>query len=89
MSEGRKRLAIVFLAVAVGLLAGALLTEILRFALPTGVVRTFFMKEIAFGIKPMNVNLALFDFTFGFNFRFSFLSLVAIGLTVYYFKWWL
>jgi len=89
LSEGRKRFAIVFLAVVVGLLAGGLLTEILRFALPTGVVKTFFMKDVAFGLKTIEINLGLIDFTFGFNMRFSFLSLVAIGLTVYYFKWWL
>lgn len=89
MSEGRKRFAIVFLAVVVGLLAGALLTEILRFTLPTGVVKTFFMKEVAFGLNTLNVNLGLIDFTFGFTMRFNFLALVAIGLTVYYFKWWL
>ncbi len=89
MSEPRKKLAVVFLAVAVGILAGALLTEILTFALPTGVVKTFFMKEVEFGIDPIHVDLALIEFTFGFTLAFNFIALVAIALTVYYFKWWL
>lgn len=79
----------VLLAVIVGLLVGALVTELLGFVLPTGVVRTFFMKEVSFGLKPTTVDLALFEFTFGFGLRFNFVALVAIGLTVYYFKWWL
>jgi len=89
VSDNRKRFAVVLLAVVVGLLAGALLTELLGFVLPTGVVKTFFMKEIGFGIDPVHVDLALVEFTVGFRMYFNFVSLVAIGLTVYYFKWWL
>ncbi|MCK5832918.1 DUF4321 domain-containing protein [bacterium] len=89
MSEGRKRFAVVLLAVVVGLLAGALITEILKFILPIGVVKTFFMKEVGFGLNPMEIDLAIIQFTFGLRMSFNFVSLVAIGLTVYYFKWWL
>ena len=89
MSEARKRFAVVFLAVVVGLLVGALLTELLRFILPTGVVKTFFMKEVGFGLNPVHIDLALVELTFGFRMYFNFVALVAIGLTVYYFKWWL
>lgn len=89
MSEKRKRFAVVLLAVVVGLLVGALVTEILRFVLPIGVVKTFFMKEVAFGIDPMHVDLALVEFTVGFRMDFNFVSLVAIAVTVFYFKWWI
>ena len=89
MSDGRKTFAVVFLAVVVGILAGALLTEILELVLPTGVVKTFFMKEVKFGIDPIHVDIALMEFTFGFTFSFNFIALIAVALTVYYFKWWL
>jgi len=77
------------MAVIVGILVGALLTEILAFILPTGVVKTFFMKEIGFGMDPIHIDLALFELTFGFTLHFNFIAVVAIALTVYYFKWWL
>ncbi|MGC9315909.1 MAG: DUF4321 domain-containing protein [bacterium] len=79
----------VLLAVVVGIVAGALLTAILEFILPTGVVKTFFMKEVRFGIDPIHVDLVLMEFTLGFRFALNFLALIAIALTVYYFKWWI
>ncbi|RKZ31696.1 hypothetical protein DRQ36_01105 [bacterium] len=89
MSEVRHKFAVVFLAVVVGILVGALLTEILTFILPTGVVKTFFMKEVGFGFDPVHIDLALLEFTFGFTFHFNFIAIIAVALTVYYFKWWL
>jgi len=89
LSERRKKFAVVLLAVIVGLIAGALITELLRFILPIGVVKTFFMKEVAFGLRTLTIDLALLELTFGFKLRFNFVSLVAIGITVYYFKWWI
>ncbi len=79
----------VLLAVVVGIVAGALLTAILEFILPTGVVKTFFMKEVRFGIDPIHLDLVLMEFTLGFRFALNFLALIAIALTVYYFKWWI
>lgn len=79
----------VLLAVVVGIVAGALLTAILEFILPTGVVKTFFMKEVRFGIDPIHVDIVLMEFTLGFRFALNFLALIAIALTVYYFKWWI
>jgi len=89
LSEERKKFAVVFLAVVVGILAGALLTEVLSFVLPTGVVKTFFMKEVKFGIDPIHVDLALIEVTFGFTFGFNFIAIIMVALTIYYFKWWL
>lgn len=89
LAESRKRFAVVLLAVVVGILAGALLTTILDFILPTGVVKTFFMKEVKFGIDPIHVDIALIEFTIGFRFSFNFVALITIALTVYYFKWWI
>lgn len=89
MAENRKKFAVVFLAVVVGILVGALLTELLMFVLPTGVVRTFFSKEVDFGIDPVHMDLALIELTFGFQLKFNFIALISIALTVYYFKWWL
>jgi len=89
VSEGKRRFAVVLLAVVVGVLAGSLITEIIRLILPTGVVKTFFMKEVAFGIDPIHLDLALFELTFGFTFHFNFVAMIAVAVTVYYFKWWL
>jgi hypothetical protein len=89
LSENRKRFAVVLLAVVVGILAGALLTAILDFILPTGVVKTFFMKEVRFGMDPIHVDIVLLEFTLGFRFAFNFIALISIALTVYYFKWWI
>ncbi len=77
------------LAVVVGIVAGALLTTILEFILPTGVVKTFFMKEVKFGLDPIHIDLALIELTFGFKFAFNFIALISVALTVYYFKWWI
>jgi hypothetical protein len=88
LPEEKKRITVLLLALAVGFLTGALVTEILLFVLPTGVVKTFFSKQVSWGIDPIHVNLALFEFTFGLTFHFNFLALLAIAVTVYYFKWW-
>lgn len=89
MSENRRRFAVVLLAVVVGIVAGALITAILEFILPTGVVKTFFMKEVRFGIDPIHVDVVFMELTFGFRFAFNFIALITIALTVYYFKWWI
>lgn len=90
MAEIKKsKIVVLFLAVAVGILTGAILTELLGFILPVGVVKTFFMKQVGFGIDPIRIDLALFEITFGIKLYFNFIALVAVALTIYYFKWWL
>ncbi len=83
------RTALLIVAILTGLLIGGLLGELVAYFLPTGVVKTFFMKSINFGFKPVEINLAVISFTIGFQMKFNFVSLVAVILTIYYFKWWL
>jgi len=85
----KSKVVVLFLAVVIGILSGAIITELLGLILPVGVVKTFFLKEVGFGIDPIRIDLALFEVTLGLRLHFNFISLVAVALTIYYFKWWL
>ena len=77
------------IAVIIGFLSGALVSELLRMVLPTGVVKDFLVKSVSFGFEPSTINLGLMTFTIGINFTFTIVSLLIIVGIVYYFKWWL
>ncbi len=76
-------------ALAVGIVSGALVSELLKMILPTGVVKDFLTKEVAFGFKPITIDLAALKITFGLSLSFTVISLLFVLAVVYYFKWWL
>lgn len=83
------RTVLLIVSIIVGLIIGGLLGELISYVLPTGVVKTFFLKSVDFGFEPVKVDLVILSFTFGFKMEFNFISLVSIVIIIYYFKWWL
>ena len=78
-----------FLAVFIGLIAGALISELLGLILPTGVVKDFLITTVNFGFEPVLLNIGAIKFTFGLSFSFTVVSFLIVIAMVYYFKWWL
>ncbi len=76
-------------ALVVGMVSGALVSELLKMILPTGVVRDFLTYQINFGIDTITLNLAVIKVTFGITFGFTVVSLLIVAAVVYYFKWWI
>lgn len=89
MVWSKHKFAAFMLAVVVGLIAGALISELLQLILPTGVVRDFLTRSFNFGFSPSELNLGVVRLTFGINLSFTIVSLLVIVGVVYYFKWWL
>ena len=87
--EGTKKFWTFVVALVVGMISGALVSELLRMILPTGVVRDFLTYKINFGFETITLNLALMKISFGLRFDFTVVSLLFVVAVVYYFKWWL
>jgi len=87
--EGTKKFWTFVAALVVGVISGALVSELLRMILPTGVVRDFLTYKINFGFETITLNLALMKVSFGLRFDFTIVSLLFVVAVVYYFKWWL
>ncbi|MCD6124799.1 DUF4321 domain-containing protein [bacterium] len=77
------------IALIIGIVAGQLATELVRLALPTGVVRDFLTFSVSFGFNPITLDLAAIKITFGLMFSMSIIGFLIIVLIVYYFKWWI
>lgn len=84
----RKKLGTFFVAVVVALVAGELISILLQFILPSGVVKEFLLKSVNFGVPQMTLDFAIFVLNFGLTFHINIISLSVILLVVYYFKWW-
>ncbi len=77
------------IAIFAGIVSGALVSELLKMILPTGVVKDFLTYSVNFGLDPLGINLGALKFTFGLIFSFTVVSLLFLIAVVYYFKWWL
>ena len=80
---------ILILSLLIGVVGGALISELFDFAAPEGTVKTFFMKGVDFGLKSTTLELGAISLTFGFTMRFTVVSLFFILAIVYYFRWWM
>jgi len=77
------------ISIFAGIVSGALVSELLKMILPTGVVKDFLTYSVNFGLDPLGINLGVLKFTFGLTFSFTVVSLLFLIAVIYYFKWWL
>jgi hypothetical protein len=88
MTPRRKPLGILVVMIVAGLLIGSALSEVLRAVLPAGVPRTFLTEGVAINLGPATLNLGVLWFTLGIGLRISILSVGAIVLAAYLFRWY-
>lgn len=73
------------LVVAAGFVVGALLTELLAFALPASAAREFFITTVAASVGPLAMDLKVIALTLGpLALRVNILSLVGILLVAWF-----
>ncbi|MFQ5640091.1 MAG: DUF4321 domain-containing protein [bacterium] len=84
----RKSIGQIVLIVVLGAMIGTLLGELLTLALPSGVVKEFFLKSALFGFGPTTLNVKLFTITFGFTIKFNIVGIFGIGIALYLLRWY-
>lgn len=85
--EGRRREPgrRIVLIVAGGLVVGALLTELVAFALPASAARQFFVTTVSASLGPVAVDLQVIALTLGpLLFRVNVLSVVGVVLVAWF-----
>lgn len=87
--EGRRRQAggRVVLILAAGLVLGALLTELVAFALPPSAARQFFVTTVSASVGPVALDLKVIALTLGpLLIRVNVLSAVGVVLVAWFAK---
>ena len=84
----KRNTGLILLILILSIVVGGYIGEVLSLILPDGGVKTFFLRSVEFGFDTITINLAIIRFSFGLIFKFNFISLLALVVVAYYFKWW-
>jgi len=84
-----KKFGTLVLIVLFGVIAGALMSELIKL-IPVGdnVFKTFFTHPLEFGLDNIAVNLIALKFHFGIKFQFTLMSIIGVFLSLYFFRWY-
>ncbi len=88
----QKNLGVLIVAIAIGILAGSAVGEILAvvfdsLGLQNNVVEKVLVNSYAYEFYPIRLNLIIMTLTFGFSLDFNVLSFLGIGIAWYYVKY--
>ena len=88
----RRGLGKLVLVILVGAVVGSAVGEVIGLALghfmPDSMVEKFFLEAFTYTFPPATLPLVVFSVTFGFALKVNILSVVGIGVAVYYFRWY-
>jgi len=88
MSSNNKRtVKFVFLILFFGIIAGSILSMLLGFILPEGVVKDFFLMYQELGWQRTTINLGVVKITTGFTFEVSVCSLIGLFMSWYFLRY--
>jgi hypothetical protein len=71
-----------------GAMIGSLLGELLKMALPEGVVKDVFLRSINIKAGPVVLDLIMFSLTLGFTLKLNFIGIIGIGIAYYLLRFW-
>lgn len=71
-----------------GAMIGSLLGELLKMALPEGVVKDVFLRSIDIKVGPLLLDLIMFSLTIGFTLKLNFIGIIGIGIAYYLLRFW-
>ena len=77
----------IFLILFIGIVFGSIVTMILSFILPTGVVKDFFLMTQELGWQRTTLNLGAMKITTGFTFSISVCSLIGLFVSWYFLRY--
>ncbi len=85
----QKSLGTVVLTLTLGVLIGAIVSEVLGLFLSEGsVAEQLFVRYISFGPDVVHLNLVIIDLTFGFEIHFNLMSVVGVFIASQMLRWY-
>ncbi len=85
----RKSLGTVVLTLTLGVLIGAIVSEVIGLFLNEGsVAEQLFVRHISFGPEETHWNLVILDLTFGFQIHFNLMSVIGVFVASQMLRWY-
>ena len=85
----QKSLGIMVLTLTLGVLVGAIVSEVIGLFLNEGsVAEQLFVRYISFGPEVTHWNLVIIDLTFGFQIHFNLMSVVGVFVASQMLRWY-
>ncbi len=85
----KKSLGTVTLALLLGVLIGAICSELIGLFLEKGsVAEQLFVRYVSFGPEVVKLNLVVLDLTFGFKIHFNLMSLIGVFIASQILRWY-
>ncbi|HIG47299.1 MAG TPA: DUF4321 domain-containing protein [candidate division Zixibacteria bacterium] len=88
----RRGLGKLVLVILVGAVVGSAVGEVIGLVLghfmPDSMVEKFFLEAFTYTFPSATLPLVVFSVTFGFALKVNIISVVGIGVAVYYFRWY-
>lgn len=85
----RKSMGTVVLTLTLGILIGAIFSEVIGLFLNEGsVAEQLFVRYISFGPEVTHWNLVIIDLTFGFEIHFNLMSVIGVFVASQMLRWY-
>ncbi len=85
----QKTLGTVIVTLTLGVLIGAMVSEVIGLFLSEGsVAEQLFVRYIAFGPEVTHWNLVILDVTFGFQLHFNLMSIIGVFVASQMLRWY-
>jgi hypothetical protein len=85
----KKSLGTVVLTMTIGVLIGAIVSEVIGLFLCEGTVaEQLFVRYISFGPEVTHWNLVIIDLTFGFQIHFNLMSVIGVFVASQMLRWY-
>ena len=86
-ANNKRTIKFIFLILFFGIITGSIVTNLIGFILPEGVVRDFFLIHTSIGWQPFTINLQVIKITTGFSFDISVCSLIGLFISWYFLRY--
>lgn len=88
----RRGLGLLLIVILVGAMAGSAVGEVIGLMfghfLPGSMVEKFFLTAAEYTFPPATLPLVICSVTFGFTLKINMVSLIGVGIALYYFRWY-
>jgi len=71
-----------------GAMLGSLTGELLKMALPDGVVKEVFLRSVDIMVGPGVVDLLMFSITIGFTLKLNLIGIIGLAVAYYMLRYW-
>jgi hypothetical protein len=90
MDKNPKKITIILVigVLILGAMLGSLLGELIKMAVPDGVVKEVFLRSVDLMVGPGVLDLIMFSITIGFTIKFNFIGLLGIIAAYYLLRFW-